>query len=540
MINEGKKPLKCDRCDYVTWDSYCKIKRHIASVHEGKKPYKCVKCKRRFTQNQDLKRHIQIVHEGKKPFKCNICNTDFSVLTNLKRHTINVHEGKKSFKIESNEAEFSTQTIISRHFEKDEATKLSDEKFDVQSIMLNNFSNKFKCLDTFFKFFEIPGEKYGETSIINITCLKCLPNTFMNTTTRKLSLSNLEKHIKTLHTKDFVAFKEIILSNKTALEESTNSNKKSKELLECEICDTCFQSDLCDTSFGSEKGFINHIVSVHDEKSLLKCDICKDEFSDYASLTSHVESCHLNSKPFQCAFCGECFEALSEMNKHIKTHKVSSKTHKDRGNIENQFECKICNVDFSAQFILDEHTAVAHERKNTIDNDIDGENLKVKDSNTLVHEEKEIKEINEVDDEKNKSEWKSTNDELTTSKSKMKMPVKKENSIGKSYPSNERATIIQKYFEAKYENKYLTPTKFISNLSKDGKKVRKSMLLKWLEEESPYQFQCKLCPKKFKRKWHLQEHIVVVHEEKAFECDICNLKFSLKRALANHYKRKHA
>ena len=66
------------------------------------------------------------------------------------------------------------------------------------------------------------------------------------------------------------------------------------------------------------------------------------------------------------------------------------------------------------------------------------------------------------------------------------------------------------------------------------------MLLKWLEEESPYQFQCKLCPKKFKRKWHLQEHIVVVHEEKAFECDICNLKFSLKRALANHYKRKHA
>ena len=42
------------------------MKNHVASVHEGKKPFKCESCDYRFAQKSDMKRHVALVHEGKK------------------------------------------------------------------------------------------------------------------------------------------------------------------------------------------------------------------------------------------------------------------------------------------------------------------------------------------------------------------------------------------------------------------------------------------------------------------------------------------
>ena len=92
--------------------------------------------------------------------------------------------------------------------------------------------------------------------------------------------------------------KDLEQAHKVLLQEYNKSNEKrnTREILECEICDTCFQSDLCDTSFESEKKLIDHLVSAHDKKCLLNCVICKTEFSDFSSLTSHAKSAHLNVK----------------------------------------------------------------------------------------------------------------------------------------------------------------------------------------------------------------------------------------------------
>ena len=44
------------------------MKRHVASVHEGKKPFKCDICDYKFSQKTSMKSHVETVHEGKKLF----------------------------------------------------------------------------------------------------------------------------------------------------------------------------------------------------------------------------------------------------------------------------------------------------------------------------------------------------------------------------------------------------------------------------------------------------------------------------------------
>jgi len=43
-------------------------------VHEGKKPYKCQFCNYTCSKNHKLKKHVASIHEGKKPFKCEVCD----------------------------------------------------------------------------------------------------------------------------------------------------------------------------------------------------------------------------------------------------------------------------------------------------------------------------------------------------------------------------------------------------------------------------------------------------------------------------------
>ena len=52
----------------------------IGSVHEGKKPFRCEVCDYSCTEKRNMIRHISLVHEGKKN-KCDICNKKFVITT---------------------------------------------------------------------------------------------------------------------------------------------------------------------------------------------------------------------------------------------------------------------------------------------------------------------------------------------------------------------------------------------------------------------------------------------------------------------------
>ena len=58
------------------------MKTHVASVHEGKKPFKCDMCDYSFSLKNTMKRHVMTVHGGKKP----------SQKGSMKTHVASVHE----------------------------------------------------------------------------------------------------------------------------------------------------------------------------------------------------------------------------------------------------------------------------------------------------------------------------------------------------------------------------------------------------------------------------------------------------------------
>ena len=96
-VHEGKKPFKCDICDFSCSLRH-NMKRHVALVHEENNPFKCDICDFSSAQRNVLKVNVASVHEGDKPFNCDICNYCLSKRDKLKRRVASVHEEKKPFK----------------------------------------------------------------------------------------------------------------------------------------------------------------------------------------------------------------------------------------------------------------------------------------------------------------------------------------------------------------------------------------------------------------------------------------------------------
>ena len=65
-----KKSFECEIANYQQKQG---LKMHKLSVHDGKKPFKCEVCDYSCSQKGHLNRHIASVHEGMKPFKCEKC-----------------------------------------------------------------------------------------------------------------------------------------------------------------------------------------------------------------------------------------------------------------------------------------------------------------------------------------------------------------------------------------------------------------------------------------------------------------------------------
>ena len=110
-----KKSLECTFCK-VHFQRFSLLRQHIVSVH-GKKPHKCEKCEYSFAKMYDLKHHTTTVHEGKKPHKCCYCESSFSSNYGLKRHTTTVHEKQKPFKCDDCEFSFADKSKLENHIQ---------------------------------------------------------------------------------------------------------------------------------------------------------------------------------------------------------------------------------------------------------------------------------------------------------------------------------------------------------------------------------------------------------------------------------------
>ena len=68
------------------------MKKHVASGYEGKKPFKCDICDYRYPVKTKMKTYFASVHEGYKPFKLNtLVNTHVHEKKNAPLKIISLH-----------------------------------------------------------------------------------------------------------------------------------------------------------------------------------------------------------------------------------------------------------------------------------------------------------------------------------------------------------------------------------------------------------------------------------------------------------------
>ena len=61
------------------------MKIHVATVHEGKKPFKCEVCDYKWYQKSSLENNVASVHTGNKPFTC-VCDYSSSQKSKTNEH----------------------------------------------------------------------------------------------------------------------------------------------------------------------------------------------------------------------------------------------------------------------------------------------------------------------------------------------------------------------------------------------------------------------------------------------------------------------
>jgi uncharacterized Zn-finger protein len=62
---------------------------------------------------------------------------------------------------------------------------------------------------------------------------------------------------------------------------------------------------------------VQTIVSVHDDKSAIKCQICKKIFSQQGYMKRHIASVHEGKKAYNCELCDYRFSEKGSLKTHM-------------------------------------------------------------------------------------------------------------------------------------------------------------------------------------------------------------------------------
>ena len=292
LIGDGgrKQTYICNVCGLKTIN-IINFKYHLFT-HPREQHFDCLLCKRSFRRKTELTRHIQDVHEGKKKKerKCNICSKLFSRQWQYKRHLM-MHSGEKP----------DPCPICNKYFR---------GPFDLKSHMKTHENRSYVC--------EICGKQLR-------------------------TLGSLHTH-SSMHSGDQNNVFCEICGKQFRLLTSLWSHKQ------IHFGEKDFKCDLCNKSFRTKSGVINHITEVHLDIRKFPCSVCNKSFHTKIKMKKHT-LCHSTERPLVCKTCGKTFRQKHIFKSHLFSHTGIK-----------PFSCDLCDGKFTRKQYLKTHMLI-HEGK---------------------------------------------------------------------------------------------------------------------------------------------------------------------------------
>ena len=563
-LQKGEKPYKCNKCDYKT-DRMDHVKRHNALLHEGKKLFQCKMCTYRSSQKELLFRHIASIHDVEETlFKCPICNSEFAKEQDFLKHVSMVHERKSQIKIpivdnyssrinssksnssmenekplycKSCELKFINTSSLIQHIEKNHLknpTILTNQQISADQKTKNKESKEPEIILLVHKKHKNITSKQ-EQEVFNCSICK---STFTQN-------SALAKHIELVHLKSFEIFlTKVDFHHSQMVNFGTNKNLPHQQTDETGSNGESFE-DMKNKKLRIKS---ESNVSVKEKMGLLGCNICNSFYVNAQILKQHVESVHEGKKSFYCKICNIAFARRGNLKDHVAA--VHDKL--------TPFRCSICDSTFAQKSNLDKHVAIVHKENKPYKCEICGGNFLIKSTLSFhissVHEGKKPK----------KKTFQCT---ICTKKYATKKYLDVHTTA--MHEENKKKKLIKcdtcyKYFTRKNNmkvHKKLNCKGGGANNSCEVSINHKGAVKRHMFiHEGKKPFQCTHCGNSFKRRNHLNSHMLSFHidkkkikhrklqrkrensvktEETSIQCIICAKCFENKAQLKIHIESNH-
>lgn len=278
--------------------------------------------------------------------------------------------------------------------------------------------------------------------------------------------------------------------------------------------------DNCDESFNSLIGLTGHIRR-HNRPAAYECENCHKKFKDGTCFKKHL-ILHTNERPFSCNLCDQKFR----QKKYLKRHVISRHESEPQSNTvklkPKTHKCGICEKAFTTSTRLKEHS-LAHTGEKPFPCPVCDRRFRRKD-NLEQHIICKHTSVAKSDKLNLKFEIYKCNicekEVAHVSNFKKHLLV---HTGGRPFS----CTACDKTFKRKIHME-----EHILSAHESGAKTTELN-----EKLKPYK--CDICKKAFTNSTHLKRHMVAHTSERPFSCDLCSQKFKRKHHLKQHFINKH-